>query len=273
MFPANNVWNVPVKDLPLDPRSSTYIDSIGSDVSLHADFSVPYNVVTRVVSPATVNFAEGAAESDLGPYLIPDDATIESGIDAHVLVLNQQSCRLYELFAARRTGQLQWEAGAGAIFDLRSNRLRPLTWTSADGAVLPILPGLIRYDEVRGGAVRHALRFTARATRREMTWPARHFASQTTDPSLPPMGQRFRLKSSFDLSGFAPETQVVLTALKEYGMFLADNGSPWYLTGAIDSRWPNRMIEDLRRIHGSAFEAVDTSSLMIEPDSAEARRP
>jgi hypothetical protein len=197
---------------------------------------------------------------------------VETGGDAHVLVIDQDDCRLYELFGSRRIGPQEWEASSGAIFDLRSNRLRPAGWTSADGAGLPILPGLVRYDELRAGQIRHALRFTTRQTSREFKWPARHLASRLTDPRLPPMGQRFRLRSSFDIGGFAPETRVILTALQTYGMLLSDNGGPWFLTGAIDSRWPSSIASELRNVKGSDFEAVDISGLMIDPDSGEARQ-
>jgi hypothetical protein len=271
IFPANNIWNRRIDNLPVDAHSQTYIQVMGPNFPLHADFSMAYGVV-RGEPPATqVVFSDGAAESDPGPYRIPDDAPIESASDAHVLIVDESACRLDELFAARRVGPQHWEAGSGAIFDLRSNRLRPPSWTSADAAGLPVLPGLVRYDEVQSGEIRHALRFTTRLTRREFRWPARHFASRSNDPSLPPMGQRFRLRSSFDLRSFAPETQVILRALKEYGMFLADNGGPWYLTGASDSRWSSSINTDFRKVSGADFEAVDISSLMITSDSGEAR--
>ncbi len=272
VLPENNIWNTRIAGLPVDPRSLAYIEVMGPHTSLHADFSIPYGVVSGNAPVSQVAFSEGAGESDPGPYRIPDDAPIEPGSDAHVLVLDQGACRLYELYGASHTGAQQWQASSGAIFDLRSNRLRPAGWTSADAAGLPIFPGLVRYEEVKSGAIRHALRFTTRATRREFAWPARHFASRSSDPNLPPMGMRFRLRSSFDISGYAPETQVILTALKEYGMFLADNGGPWYLTGASDSRWSSKIYSDFRNVFGSDFEAVDTSSLMVDRDSGEARR-
>ena len=276
IFPADNIWNANVRRLPLDPRSEEYVLSIGPDLPLHADFGVtggiPYTVVDGDQPPAHVSITDGAAESDPGPYRIPDNAAVEPGSDSHVLVLDDRQCLLYELFAASHTGPGEWQASSGAIFNLRLNRLRPEGWTSSDAAGLPILPGLVRYDEVKSGAIRHALRFTARLTRRAFVWPGTHFASHSTDPNLPPMAQRFRLRGSFDMSGFSPDTRVILTALQEYGMFLADNGGPWYLTGAPDSRWSSTLIAELRRVSGQEFEAVDSSSLMVDRGSAEALR-
>jgi hypothetical protein len=179
---------------------------------------------------------------------------------------------LYELFDARHTGSHKWQAGSGAIFDLRSNKLRPNEWTSADAAGLPMIPGLVRYDEVGAGAIRHALRFTTPKTRNAFVWPARHRASSSADPNLPPMGQRFRLRASLDMARFSKETRVVLIALQEYGMFLADNGGRWYVSGTMDSRWPTQLTTELREVHGSDFEAVDSSGLMINPDSGRVRR-
>jgi hypothetical protein len=190
-----------------------------------------------------------------------------------VLVLDRDACRLYELYYAWPQSDGSWHAGSGAIFDLGSHALRPAGWTSADAAGLPILPGLVRYDEVASGEIRHALRFTAPQTRRAYVWPARHYASDLTAPHYPPMGQRFRLEAGFDISGFSPEVQVVLQALKTYGMFLADNGSAWYLSGVPDERWDNDVLHELHQVPGSAFEAVDSSSLVVDPDSGQARAP
>jgi hypothetical protein len=276
IFPDNNIWNTPVRDLPADAKSETYVQSIGPGLPLHADFGmaggIPAGLADGRVPPAHVTFTDGASESEPGPYRIPDNAPNEGGTDRHVLVMDTSACRLYELYDARRVASGQWLASSGAIFDLRSNRLRPYGWTSADAAGLPIFAGLVRYDEVKSGRIRHALRFTARVTRRAFVWPGRHFASRSNDPSLPPMGQRFRLRHTFDFSGFHPETQVILTALRDYGMFLSDNGGPWFLTGEPDWRWKSRVISELSRVHGSDFEAVDTSSLMIDVNSGEARR-
>jgi hypothetical protein len=274
-FPEDNIWNTSVRNLPVDARSGPYIESMGPDKPLHPDFGAAYGYEYSVVGAdekvVDVAFLDTPDESDPGPYRIPDNAPIEQESDGHVLAIDPAHCELYELYAAKRIGSHQWEAGSGAVFDLRSNGLRPEGWTSADGAGLPILPGLVRYDEVKSGSIRHALRFTTRHTRNAFVWPARHRASSSTDPNLPAMGQRFRLRSSFDVAGLSPETQVILTALKEYGMILADNGGPWFLSGARDSRWPSRVIPELRQVHGSDFEAIDCSSLMVSSDSGKAR--
>jgi len=274
IFPKNNIWNVPIAGAPVDPNSDAYVASIGTDLPLHGDFSatagIPYTVVSSGHPQADIEFARGA-ESDPGPYIVPDDAQVEDGSDAHVLVADMAGCRLYELYGAHRTAPQSWTASSGAIFDLRGNGLRPAGWTSADAAGLPVFPGLLRYDEVAAGAIRHALRFTARVTRRAYVWPARHQASDHNESRLPPMGQRFRLRRSFDESGFSPQARVVVAALKEYGMMLADNGGSWFLTGAPDSRWSSSLRRELARISGSSFEAVDVSSLMLDANSAAAR--
>jgi hypothetical protein len=274
IFPPDSVWNRRIQDLPLDSKSQTYISQMGPGDKLHADFGTlggyPYTVTDGTESNNDMRF--DSAESDRGPYRIPDNARIEEASDHHVLVMDTGNCLLYELFAATHTGQGQWLAGSGAIFDLRSNKLRPAGWTSADAAGTAILPGLARYDEVAAGHIGHALRFTTRHTRRSFVWPARHFASNTEDPSLPPMGQRFRLKAGVDLSGFSSQARVLLTALKEYGMILSDNGGSWYVSGAQDSRWAISVAGEFARLHGSDFEAVDESGLMISSDSAQARQ-
>jgi hypothetical protein len=240
---------------------------------MHADFGsglwdggpigIPITVVGKGQPKSTVRF-EYADESDRGPYPIPAGVKIEGGAasdgDRHALIVDRDACRLYELYALRRVGG-RWTAGSGAIWNLRSNRVRPAGWTSADAAGLPILPGLARYDEVASGRIDHALRFTVSRTRRAYVWPARHYASSLTDPALPPMGARLRLKSSFDTSGFPRQARVVLEALKRYGMIVADNGSDWYVSGAPDPRWSNDDLHTLGRVPGSAFEVVDTSSL------------
>ena len=209
---------------------------------------------------------EYAGESDGRRYPMPPKVPIEGGRasdgDRHVIVVDRSRCRLYELFAAYpRAGGARWEAGSGAIWNLRSNRLRPRGWTSADAAGLPILPGLARYDEVRRGRIDHALRFTAERTRRAYVYPARHFASDLDDPDLPAMGQRLRLRAGFDISRFPRQSRVVLAALKRYGMILADNGSSWYVSGAPNRGWDNDDLHSLGRVPGSAFEVVDTSRL------------
>jgi hypothetical protein len=234
---------------------------------------IPYTIVSGSQARAGVIFGY-ADESDPGPYPIPPDALIEGGPqstgDRHVLIVDKDSCMLHELYSAYPQANGTWQAGSGAVFNLRSHALRPSTWTSADAAGLPILPGLVRYDEVASGEIRHAVRFTAPRTRNTFIWPARHYASSLTGQQYPPMGQRFRLKASFDISGFSGDTQVILRALKKYGMILADNGSSWYLSGAPDPRWNNDMLHELGRVSGSAFEAIDESSLMVSPDSGQA---
>ncbi|HEY6055882.1 MAG TPA: hypothetical protein VIU86_18270 [Gaiellaceae bacterium] len=269
LFPASSPWNRPVDKLPVAADSATLVRSIGLDRYLHADFGsglwegspigIPYNVVTAKQHKVRVGF-EYADESDKGPYPIPARPKIEGGSDHHILIVDKEACRLYELGGAQLRGG-RWHAWAGAIWNLRSNALRPATWTSADAAGLPILPGLARYDEVAAGAIRHALRFTAERTRRAYVYPARHYASDSTDPSLPPMGLRVRLKASFDTSGFPRQARIVLEALKRYGMILADNGAPWYVSGAPDPRWSNDDLHTLHRVTGADFEVVDTSSL------------
>lgn len=278
-FPPDNVWNVPVDDLPVDPNSDSYVNTIGPEATMHADFGsgtweghpigIPYTVVDGSQPKVGVSF-DYDTESDPGPYPIPPDALIEGGSDRHVLILDRDHCVLYELFDAWPQPDGTWQAGSGAVFDLQSHALRPDGWTSADAAGLPILPGLVRYEEVAAGEIRHALRFTVPQTRRAYLWPARHFASALTGAQFPYMGQRFRLKASFDISGFAPPVQVILKALKKYGMFLADNGSSWYLSGVPNEKWDNDQLHQLHRVPGSAFEAVDQSSLMVDPNSGQA---
>jgi hypothetical protein len=271
LFPADNVWNERVDSLPVASNSATMVASIGSGSYLHPDFSsisggnygIPYNVVGASVAGKKVNF-QYAGQSDKGPYPIPKNPKIEGGSDRHLLIVKKNTCKLYELFAARKTAT-GWKAGSGAIWDMSSNALRPLGWTSADAAGLPILPGLVRYDEVAAGAIDHALRFTAPVTRRAYIYPARHYASDSTDPALPPMGLRVRLKASVDISRFGPQARVLLTALKQYGMILADNGSPWYVTGAPAAGWDDDDLHQLQQLHGSDFEVVDTSSLTNGP--------
>jgi hypothetical protein len=279
LFPADNVWNARVDTLPVDPHSDDYVATIGADTPLHPDFGadwnggpfgIPYTTVPGSQPLVALTF-DYASESDPGPYPIPPDAPIEGGSDRHVLVVDRDHCKLYELWNAWPQAGGSWHAGSGAVFDLTSNALRPETWTSADAAGLPLLPGLVRYDEVATGSIHHALRFTAQNTQRSYVWPARHYASSSTDPARPPMGQRFRLKASFTISdSFSPEVKAILTALKTYGMFLADNGSNWYISGAPDSRWnDDRLVNELKQIKGSDFEAVDESGLMVDANSGQ----
>lgn len=267
-FPADNAWNVSVDQLPTDPQSDQLIASIGAADPLHPDFGanwnggpfgIPYIVIDSTTRTVPVSFSYDD-ESDPGPYPIPTNAPIEGGAgssgDRHVLVIDRDRWILYELFAAYRQGN-GWRAGSGAVFDLSSNALRPAGWTSADAAGLPIWPGLVRYDEVvEQGEILHALRFTVNQTRRAYIHPARHFASDDTSSSRPPMGMRVRLKASFDLSGYPPAARVILQALKTYGMILADNGSDWYLSGAPDSRWDDTELNSLKQLRGSDFEVV-----------------
>jgi hypothetical protein len=279
LFPPDHIWNTRADSLPVDSRSAEYIGTIGSTAYLHADFGsgtwegnpigIPYNIVNGSQVKKAVLF-DYADESDPGPYPIPDNPLIEGGSDHHMLIIDQDTKRLYELFAAEKQVDGSWTAGSGAVFNLSGYTLRPSGWTSADAAGLAILPGLVRYDEVNAGEINHALRFTAPSTRRAYIWPARHYASSVTDPSFPPMGQRFRLKSSFNISGYPYQAQIVLQALKKYGMILSDNGAPWYITGAPDEQWINDALHTLHQVKGSDFEAVDSSSLMINQDSGQA---
>ena len=270
VFPASSPWNQRVDRLPVAPGSARVVAAIGADDNVHADFGsglweggpigIPVTVVRGTQARARVAF-EYADESDKGPYPIPANVAIEGGRgsdgDRHALIVDRDRCRLYELFALYPASGGGWRAGSGAIFDLRSNKLRPAGWTSADAAGLPILPGLARYEDVARGRIDHALRFTVQDTRRAYVWPARHFASDKTDPSLPPMGMSFRLKRSYPIAGFPRQARIVLQALKEYGMTLADNGSNWYLSGTPHPKWSNDQLHTLHRVPGSAFEVVD----------------
>jgi len=275
-FPDDNPWNTPIDSDPLDPDSDILIDGIGRTATLHPDFGadwnggpfgIPYIVVSGDTPKVPVSF-QYADESDPGPYPIPPGAPIEGGAtsqgDRHILVVDRDNRKLCELFAAYPSGT-GYSAGSGAIFDLSSNALRPAGWTSADAAGLPIFPGLVRYDEVmEGKVIRHALRFTAARTRRAYVYPARHYASASTDPSLPPMGMRVRLKAGIDISGFPPGARVVLQALKTYGMILADNGGNWFLSGAPDSRWNDDVLNTLKRLTGNEFEVVKMGPLTTQ---------
>jgi hypothetical protein len=284
LFPANNVWNAPIDALPVDPRSDAYVASIGPDTGVHPDFGsglyegsplgIPFVRVPGTQTLVAIAFTEAGEESDPGPYPIPPDAPIEGGScadgDRHVIVVQEETCTLYELYSAFPQADGSWQAGSGARFDLASNALRPAGWTSADAAGLPILPGLVRYEEIEAGAINHALRFTAELTQDTFVWPARHEASDDADPSLPPMGQRFRLKADVDISGFSPTNQIILQALKTYGMLLADNGSNWFLSGTPDDRWDNDDLHALQAgMLGRDFEAVDCSALIVHPDSGQ----
>jgi hypothetical protein len=265
IFPATNVWNARVDALPVAADSGTLLRSIGLATPLHPDFGsyagygIPYNVVSSATPRRSVRF-DYASESNRGPYPIPRSPRIEGGSDRHLISIDRESCRLYEMWNVRHTAT-GWRAGSGAIWDMQSNHLRPDGWTSADAAGLPILPGLVRYSEVRAGEIRHALRFTAPQTRRAYLYPARHFASSSTDPALPPMGLRVRLKASFDVSRLAPQARRIAVALQRYGMILADNGSAWYVSGASNPEFDDDQLRTLRLITGADLEVVDTSTL------------
>jgi hypothetical protein len=268
IFPADNAWNRPIDELPVHPRSSEYISTAGRGKPLHVDDSLPFNVVGPD-QPARPLVNVGApAESDLELFPVPANPAVEKNEDAHLLILQTGSCRLYEIYQAKRQGNW-WTASSTAIFDLRSNHLRPDGWTSADAAGLPILPGLLRYEEVKSGQIRHALRMTVPRSQRAYIWPARHFAASDSNPSLPPMGLRLRLRRDFDTNGFSPQAKVILVALKKYGAFIADNGSSFFFTAAPDG-WPRDLVNELKRVKSDAFEAVDTSGMEIARDSGQA---
>jgi hypothetical protein len=284
VFPADNIWNTPIDTAPVEANSAAYINTIGADRPLHPDFGsglwndgpigIPFITVRGNQAKVAVTF-EYSDESDPGPYPVPTDAPIEGGPnsdgDRHVLMVDQDNCLLYELFYSYPQADGTWTAGSGAIFNLKSHTLRPDTWTSADAAGLPILPGLVRYDEVASGEIRHAIRFTAPQTRRSYVWPARHYASSLTAANYPPMGQRFRLRANFPLNSFSPQVQVILRAMQKYGIILADNGSAWYISGIPDERWDNDQLHELDQVKGSDFEAVDVTDLMLQRDSGQVR--
>lgn len=286
MMPADSYWHADVSGLPVHPRSDAWVASIGAGEPVHPDYGsgswqgapigIPYTVVGGDPPGVPVSFLY-AGESDPGPYPIPEDPPIEGGPDSdgdrHVLVVDRDACILYELYAAYPEGDGSWSAGSGAVFDLASNAFRPDGWTSADAAGLPILPGLVRFEEVALRDVRHAIRFTAPRTQRGYVWPARHFASSDPDPDLPPMGAWFRLKASIDPAGFSAQTRPIVEALQRHGMILADNGSPWFLSGVPDERWDDDVLRELRTLRGADFEAVDTSALIVDPDSGAVAQP
>ena len=276
VFPADNIWNTRVDTLPVHPKSAVWLASMqAGSTNLHPDFGppsygLPYDVVSNRHRMVRIKFRY-ASESDRVRYPFGPRTPIENGSDRHALIVNKSTCTLYELFDA------DWNhgnptAGSGATFDLSSNALRPDGWTSADAAGLPILPGLVRFDEVEAGAIGHAIRFTAECTRNRHVWPARHDAG-TSDRRCPPMGARFRLGASYDLSGFSLKARVVLRAMKRYGLILADNGSDWYFQGTRDRRWRNALLDQLKTVPASAFEAVDVSSCMVAAGSAQASCP
>lgn len=281
-FPADNYWNTPIASLPVNSKSSAWMASLGSR-NLHPDFgpsygeqSVPYGIPITVVdgshARAQVRF-DYDDESDHVAYPLGNDTLIEGGREAggdrHTIVVDSSSCVLYETWDTHPG--TPWTAGSGAVWNLKSNALRPAGWTSADAAGLPILPGLLTYEEVAAGSVSHAIRFTADTTRAEYLWPARHKASSNNSASVPPMGARFRIKSSFSLAGYSAQAKTVIRGMQQYGMVLADNGSDWYFQGTADDRWPEDLIDQLKDIPSSAFEAVETAPMKISNDSGQAR--
>lgn len=285
-FPGDDMWNTPVADLPVHSNSDAFVESIGADRQVHADFGsgvwppgatspigIPFLEIEAGTPELPIVYTDYGDESDPGPFPILLDAPIEGGPDSdgdrHVIVVDRFECRLYELFHAFPRGD-RWEASSGATWGLDSSDLRPDGWTSGDAAGLPIFPGLVRFDEAASGEITHAIRFTAPLTRSEHVWPARHHAGAGDDPDLPPMGQRFRLRHDFDTTGFHPHARAILEAMKTYGIVLADNGSPWYVSGAPDPRWDNNVLHQLDVVTGSDFEAVDASGLMVDADSSTA---
>jgi hypothetical protein len=275
IFPADNPWNKDISIETTDPNSDNIIAGIGNEAYLHPDFGtvwennpigIPYNLVGENMSMKTISFLY-KSESDPGPYPVPQTPLIESGSDSHMIIIDTIHRKLYELFNANRNNDNSWNAGSGAIFDLTSNVLRNDFWTSADAAGLPVFPGLVRYEEViEKGLINHALRFTVRNTRNAFIHPATHAASSSSNENYPPMGMRFRLKKGFDISGFSPHIQVILKALKKYGMFVADNGSNWYISGSPDSRWDDNELGQLKSIQGKNFEVVKTGTAITMPE-------
>jgi hypothetical protein len=270
ILPANNALNRDISKAPVNPSSAAYIGSIGATLHLHADFGtnpsygIPYVVVGPHQPRVPIKFSEFGAESEPGPYPVPSNAPVEGAGeegDRHVLVLQTHACKLYELYSARRLGA-GWEAGSGAVFNLRSNALRPEGWTSADAAGLPIFPLLARYPEVHAGRIDHALRVTVARTQRGYIHPATHLASSSSDPSLPPMGLRLRLKAGFDLAAYHGQALVILRALKRYGLIVADNGSSWYISGASDPHWSDVDLDQLKSVPGSDFEAISSGPIL-----------
>jgi len=269
-FPANNPWNTAIDQDPVDPNSANLIASIGLSTSLHPDFGanynggpfgIPYMVVsgTQTTVPMTFLYAD---QSDPGPYPIPPNAPVENGSDKHILIIDRDHLKLYETYNSVKQADNSWHADSGAKFDMVTGAYRPPYWTSADAAGLPIFPGLVRYDEVQAGAINHALRFTVQVSRHAFTAPARHWASSNTSVNVPPMGMRVRLKASVDISTYPADCQVILRAMKKYGMFVADNGGNWFVSGAPDTRWDDSHMNLLKQLHGSDFEVVKMGTIV-----------
>ena len=277
VFPADDYWHADVSTLPVDPRSAIWLAHMSTDVDLHPDFGGPYGIpvtVVRRTHPRVHVGFDSAAESDHVRYPLGRDTRIEGGRastgDRHAIVVDRDRCTLYETWATT-FAHGRWHAGSGAVWSLRSERLRPDGWTSADAAGLPILPGLLRWKEVRSDRIDHAIRFTTDATSAAHLWPARHDAGTGPITALPPMGARFRLSASYDATGLSTYAQRVVAAMKTYGLVLADNGSPWFFQGEQNPHWPADLVADLKTIPASAFVAVDTSSLEVDPDSGQSR--
>jgi hypothetical protein len=276
LFPADDMWNTPVNHLPKDPHSDAWLASMhASTTNLHPDFGppnygMPYAVVDDTHPTYAIHFLYGS-ESDPGPYPFGPDIPLEGGSDRHALIVNKDTCTLYELYAANWNNGSP-KAGSGAIWSLSSSALRPDGWTSADAAGLAILPGLVRWDEVQAGLIAHAIRFTADLTDCSHVWPARHDAG-TCNSNYPPMGARFRLKGSFSLSGYSRQAKVILKAMKVYGLVLADNGSDWYFQGTQDANWTNSLMDELKTVPASQFVAVTAAACMVDPDSGQAACP
>ncbi|MET7424904.1 hypothetical protein [Dactylosporangium sp. NPDC005555] len=284
VFPADNVWRADVSKLPVHRDSAAWVASIGASAHAHPDFGaglidgapfgIPITTVGAGQAGVKVTF-DYADESDKGPYPIPRNARVEGGANAdgdrHVIVHDTAACKAYELYDAHPNQDGSWKAGSGAVYDLRRNDLRKAGWTSADAAGLSILAGLARADEAAAGKVGHAIRFTAPRTKKAYIWPARHAASSSTDAALPPMGARFRLKASVDISKFPPQARAIAQALKQHGAILADNGSPWFFSGTQDDKWSNDQLNALKSLTGKDFEAVDSSLLMVDANSARCR--
>ncbi len=284
-LPADNVWHAPATSLPVLAHSAQYVAGIGADAGVKADFGagvwdggpigIPVTYVSGGQRLVPVHFGDDSDESDPGPYPIPANAAVEGGAnsdgDRHVLVVDTGTCTLYELYNAHPNADGSWQADSGAVYHLTSDQLRPRGWTSADAAGLPITPGLVRYQEVAAGHIDHAIRVTVPRTQQAFLWPARHDTSTGTDPALPPMGLRLRLKADVDISGLPPQARVIAQAMKTEGVIVADNGSAWYISGVPDPRWNNDDLRTLDTLHGSEFEAVDTSGLQIDPNSGKAR--
>jgi len=273
IFPSDNPWNTDITDSQVHADSEKFIASIGAEKNIHPDFGtvwngapngIPYVFVPGSTQFVNIYFTAYGDESDPGPYPVPDDVPVEGGDngtgDRHVIVIDTDNKMLYELYRAFRVAD-GWEADSGAKWDLTSNELRPKYWTSADAAGLPVFPGLVRYDEVSEGEINHALRFTVSRTQRGFIYPARHYASNSSDPALPPMGLRLRLKKNFDISGFSEQNQVILNALKKYGMIVADNGGDWFISGSPDEKWDDDDLNQLKNIKGKYFEVVYTGEI------------